>query len=99
MVKVSATAERYYLACAAAAAALAAQWNQGDPPVRAIVFQSSDPRLVGVAAEGHAVSAGRPTPISAPSSTRPSSSAIDLFGRLKASVRAQSDGEHLLDAG
>ena len=26
-------------------------------------------------------------------------SSIDLFGRMKASVRAQPDGEHLLDAG
>lgn len=98
MVKVSATAERYYPSSARSkVAALAAQWNQGDPPVRAIVFQSSDPRLVGVAAEGRFSRStdadfGAFVDVTIPS-------AIDLFGRLKASVRAQSDGEHLLDAG
>ena len=98
MVKVSVTAERYYPAASrAAVAALAAQWNQGAPPARAVVFQSSDPRLVGVAAESrYSVSAGTDFGAFVDASIQ---SSIDLFGRMKASVRAQPDDEHLLDAG
>ena len=98
MVKVSVTAERYYPATSrAAVAALAAQWNQASPPARAVVFQSSDPRLVGVAAKSR-YSASESTDFGMFVDATIQSS-IDLFGRMKASVRAQPDGEHLLDAG
>lgn len=98
MVKVTATAERYYPASSGTrVAALAAQWNQAAPPARAVVFQSSDPRLVGVAAESRYTDlAGTDFGTFVDATIQ---SSIDLFGRMKASVRAQPDGEHLLDAG
>jgi hypothetical protein len=72
MVKVSATAERYYPAASRTrVAALAAQWNQASPP------GNDFGTFVDATIQ----------------------SSIDLFGRMKASVRAQPDGEHLLDAG
>ena len=98
MVKVVATAERYYpVFSRTRVAALADQWNQAGPPARAVVFESSDPRLVGVAAEsryGDSAETDFGTFVDATIQ-----SSIDLFGRMKASVRAQPDEEHLLDAG
>lgn len=98
MVKISTTAERYYPATSrTGVAALAAQWNQASPPARAVVFRSSDPRLVGVVAESrYSPSAGTDFGTFVDAAIQ---SSIDLFGRMKASVRAQPDGEHLLDAG
>lgn len=97
-VKVTATAERYYPAAARdRVAALTAQWNQAAPAARAVVFASSDPRLVGVAAEScYSASAGTDFGGFVDATIQ---SAIDLFGRMKASVRAPHDDEHLLDAG
>lgn len=98
MVKITATAERYYPASSGTrVAALAAQWNQAEPPARATVFKSSDPRLVGVAAESRYTDSADTDFGTFVDATI--QSAIDLFGRMKASVKAQPDGEHLLDAG
>lgn len=99
MVKISITAERYYPAVARAkVAALATQWNETIPPVAATVFASSDPRLVGVVAERrYSTAAGVDFGTVVDQSIQ---SAIDLFGRLKASVGATPNGtSHLLDAG
>ncbi|WP_328355160.1 hypothetical protein OG976_24975 [Mycobacterium sp. NBC_00419] len=99
MVKISITAERYYPAAArATVAALAAQWNRCDPPATAVVFASSDPRLVGVAAQRR-YNGSVDTDFGAVVDDT-IQSAIDLFGRLKASVSAAPGGTtHLLDAG
>ncbi|WP_208300471.1 hypothetical protein [Mycobacterium sp. DL592] len=99
MVKISITAERYYPAAArATVAALASQWNASAPPVTATVFASSDPRLVGVvAARRFSTAAGGDFGSVVDQSIQ---SAIDLFGRLKASVSSAPGGTtHLLDAG
>ncbi len=99
MVKISITAERYYPVTArAAVAGLADQWNGSAPAVTATVFASSDPRLVGVvAARRFSTAVGGDFGSVVDQSIQ---SAIDLFGRLKASAGATSgDTSHLLDAG
>lgn len=96
-VHLSITAERYYPAGRRAAlAALIERWNDTDPPAAATMFASCDPRLVGVVAERrYGVDDGEFGPFV----DRTVQSAIDLFGRLRASVASSSDGAHLLDAG
>lgn len=97
-VKISITAERYYPATARAeVASLATQWNRTGPRAKAIVFESSDPRLVGVAAESRfGGSAAEDFGTFVDESIQ---SAIDLFGRMKASVTSTPGGTRLLDAG
>lgn len=96
-VQISVTAERYYPADhRAALAALIERWNEADPPAAATMFASSDPRLVGVVAERCYRMDDREF---GPFVDRTVQSAIDLFGRLRASVTSPSDGAHLLDAG
>jgi hypothetical protein len=95
-VQISIIAERYYPADQRTrVAALAEQWNNADPRVHATVFESSDPRLVGVAAERRY----RPGDDEfGPFVDQAVQSAIDLFGRIRALVASPSDGAHLLDA-
>jgi hypothetical protein len=92
-VKVSIVAERYYPAERRdRVAALVEQWNSADPEVTAAVFESSDPRLVGVLAERRYRAGDAEF---GPFVDRVVQSAIDLFGRLQALVASPT---HLLDA-
>lgn len=96
-VRISVTAERYYPAEQRARVAdLVEQWNNADPQVTAAVFESSDPRLVGVTAERRYRS-GRAE--FGPFVDQAVQSAIDLFGRLRVLAASPSDDTHLLDAG
>ncbi|MCV7218543.1 hypothetical protein H7J51_25110 [Mycobacterium crocinum] len=96
-VHISITAERYYPADhRAGVATLVQQWNDADSHAAATVFASSDPRLVGVIAERrYRADDGEFGPFV----DQTVQSAIDLFGRLRATVASPSDGTHLLDAG
>ncbi|BBY61407.1 hypothetical protein [Mycolicibacterium sarraceniae] len=96
-VQVTITGERYYPAeqrCRVAS--LVDQWNDSAPRVSAAVFESCDPRLVGVLAErcyrGGDVEFG-------PSVDQAVQSAVDLFGRLRMLMASRSDDARLLDAG
>ncbi|AKK27400.1 YbjN domain-containing protein [Mycobacterium sp. EPa45] len=95
-VQITITAECYYPADhRSGVAALVQQWNDADSHAAATVFSSSDPRLVGVVAERrYRAGDGEFGPFV----DQTVQSAIDLFGRLRATV-ASSDGTHLLDAG
>jgi hypothetical protein len=96
-VQVSITAERYYPAeQRTRVAALVKQWNDAAPRVTATVFDSSDPRLVGVLAERRYRAGDTEFD---PFVDQTVQSAIDLFGRLRALVASSSDDTHLLDAG
>ncbi|MCV7180108.1 YbjN domain-containing protein [Mycolicibacterium sphagni] len=95
-VGVSITAERYYPADQSGrVAALVEQWNAADPRVTATVFESSDPRLVGVLAERRF----RGDAEFGAFVDQAVQSAIDLFGRLSALVSSSPGDTHLLDAG
>ncbi|MBB3604349.1 hypothetical protein FHT40_004027 [Mycolicibacterium sp. BK556] len=96
-VRISISAERYYPAAHRARVAdFVDQWNDADPQVTAAVFESSDPRLVGVLAERRYRSGGAEFGTFVDQAVQ---SAIDLFGRLRALVASPSDSTHLLDAG
>jgi len=101
MVKLTVTAERYFPAeQRAAVAALADQWNQTSPWARAVVYASSDPRLVGVAAENRYSNATDGDFGAFVDHTI--QSAIDLFGRIRTVVGpagSRTGDERLLDAG
>ena len=95
-VRISVTGERYYPAeQRARVAALIEQWNGTDPMAAATVFESSDPRLVGVLAERRYRSGDADF---CPFVDQVVQSALDLFGRLRALVASPSDDTHLLDA-
>jgi hypothetical protein len=96
-VQISITAERYYPADhRARLAALVEQWNRADSPVTATMFESSDPHLVGVVAQRRHHPGDTEF---GPFVDQAVQSALDLFGRLRASVATPSGGTHLLDAG
>ncbi|NTY58809.1 hypothetical protein [Mycolicibacterium sphagni] len=96
-VQISITTERYYPAeQRTRVAALVEQWNDAAPRVAATVFESSDPRLIGVLAERRYRAGDTEF---GPFVDQAIQSAIDLFGRLRALVVARSDDTHLLDAG
>jgi hypothetical protein len=96
-VQISITAERYYPAGQRSrVAALVEQWNDTAPRVTAAVFESSDPRLVGVLAERRYRAGDTQF---GPFVDQAVQSAIDLFGRLRVLVASPSDDTHLLDAG
>jgi hypothetical protein len=96
-VRISITAERYYPAEQRnRVATFVEQWNSAEPPVTATLFESSDPRLVGVVAERRC----RPGDTEfGPFVDQAVQSAINLFGRLSALVASPADGAHMLDAG
>ncbi|TGD90299.1 hypothetical protein BayCH28_00020 [Mycolicibacterium sp. CH28] len=95
-VKISVTAERYYpIDQCDRVAALAQQWNNTGPRVSALVFESSDPGLVGVVAESRFRTGEIEFGAFADQAIQ---SAIELFARMKASVGSAPDGGRLLDA-
>ncbi len=96
-VKISVTAERYYpIDQRERVAALAEQWNSTDPRAGALVFESSDPGLVGVVAESRFRTGDIEFGVFADQTIQ---SAVELFGRMKASVGSAAGGGRLLDAG
>ncbi|WP_319432674.1 YbjN domain-containing protein [Mycobacterium sp. RTGN5] len=96
-VQISITAERYYPAeQRARVERLVEQWNNTAPRITAAVFESSDPRLVGVRAERRYRAGDTDFGSFVDQAVQ---SAIDLFGRLRMLVAAPSEDTHLLDAG
>jgi len=77
---------------------LARRWNRTDQSARAIVYESSDPRLLGVGAENHYshTEAGDFATVA----DQTIQSAIELFGRIRVSAGLMgARDEQLLDAG
>ena len=96
-VQISITTERYYPAeQRARVESLVEQWNHTAPRITASVFESSDPRLVGVLAERRYRAGDTDF---GPFVDQAVQSAIDLFGRLGVLVPSPSEETHLLDAG
>lgn len=99
-VKIRVTAERYYPADQRARVrSLADRWNKIHPWAAAVVFESSDPRLVGVAAESRYRSVDTEFGAFVDQTIQ---SAIDLFGSLGLAVgkgRSSTTDQRLLDAG
>jgi hypothetical protein len=96
-VQISITAEHYYPAEQRSRVEdPIEQWNNTAPRITAAVFESSDPRLVGVLAERRFRAGDTEF---GPFVDQAVQSAIDLFGRLRVLVPSQSQDTHLLDAG
>lgn len=97
-VKISVSAARYYsVAQRRRVTALAEQWNQTCPRAVATVFASSDPRLVGVVAESRYREGDLEFGVFVDQAIQ---SAIELFGRMKASVATvPTGGRERSDAG
>ncbi|AQT80544.1 hypothetical protein B1R94_16610 [Mycolicibacterium litorale] len=85
--KITVSTARYYpVAQRPRVAALAEQWNRSDPRAVATVFGSSDPRLVGVVTESRYRDGGVEFGVFVDEAIQ---SAIELFGRMKASTGGQ----------
>ncbi len=99
-VAIRVTAERYYPAAERArVTSLAERWSENHLRVGVTVFESSDPRLVGVAVESRCRGADAGFGDFADETIQ---SAIDLFGRLGLAVgqgRPGAPDQRLLDAG